>query len=190
MKKYKYIALMLLCVAAITSCGKDDDDDNAVKYAEWKLENEVAFQAIEADPAYTELKSLGNDGSIYYKVQKEGTSQTPIYYTDSVRVYYTGWTIDNSTPFNEYEPPYNDPQVFHVSVGSSTIAGVIEGWSIALQNMHIGDRWDIWIPQNLAYGSTGNKSQQGNYYLILPFSTLHYEIEVVEIIRDGKVISE
>lgn len=189
MKKYKYIALMLLCLVAITSCDKDDDDDNAVKYAEWKLENEVAFQAIEADPAYTELKSLGNDGSIYYKVQKEGTSQTPIFYTDSVKVYYTGWTIDNSTPFNEFEPPYQDPQVYPVFVGSSTTAGVIEGWSIALQAMHIGDRWDIWIPQNLAYGSTGKKADS-NYYSILPFSTLHYEMEVVEIIRNGKVISE
>lgn len=187
MKKYKYIALVLLCLTAITSCGKDDDDDNAVKYADWKLENEVAFQAIEADPAYTELKSLGNDGSIYYKVLKEGTGRTPInytdsiYYTDSVKVYYTGWMINNTVPFYEFEPPYQEPQVKAVNQ--------FQGWATALQYMHIGDRWEIWIPQELGYGETGSLLSS-NYYTVLPYSTLHYELEVVGIIRGGKVISE
>lgn len=182
MKNIKYIALMLLCLLGISACG-DDDEDTAVTYAEWKLENDEAFQAIEMDPSYTELKSLGNNGSIYYKVLKEGTSREPIYYTDSVRVYYTGW-LYNGEEFDSAEPPYKDPVVMRLQAQAGQNA-VVSGFALALQYMHIGDRWNIWIPQQLGYGSTGSSTGT-----ILPYTTLNFEIEVVEIIRDGQIITQ
>lgn len=191
MKNIKYIALMLLCLLGISACG-DDDEDTAVTYAEWKLENDEAFQAIEMDPSYTELKSLGNNGSIYYKVLKEGTSREPIYYTDSVRVYYTGWFY-NGKEFDSVEPPYKDPVVMRLQANQTTQAGqqaVISGFALAVQYMHIGDRWNIWIPQQLGYGSTGNRNLSTGVYSILPYTTLNFEIEVVEIIRDGQIITQ
>lgn len=186
MKKYGYIALMFLCaLVAITSCSDDDEttyEEQLVLYGDWKTENDEAFQAIAANPEYTEIKSLGNDGSIYIKVLKEGTSREPIYYTDSVSVYFTLSTIEE-TVLQSYEPPYNNPVV--LSVGSTSTASLIEGWGVALQNMHIGDRWEIWIPQELGYGYNPPSTSS-----VTPFSTLIYEIEVVSIIRDGKEITE
>lgn len=179
MKKYWPIALMFLCLLAVTACDKDDDDVEVDEV--WKLQNEEAFQAIASDPAYTELKSLGNDGSIYYKVLKEGDGTTPIFFTDTVSCYYTGKFVDGKV-FNSFEPPYQSP----VEFGVSTATGIIEGWSLALQYMHIGDRWEVWIPQQLAYGRGGN--YQNNVQVIAPYSTLHFEIEVVEIINGGEVI--
>lgn len=187
MKKIKYIALMLLCLLAVTACG-DDEEDTAVKYAEWKLENDEAFQAIEMDPEYTELKSLGNDGSIYYKVLKQGTSREPIYYTDSVRVYYTGW-LYTGDEFDSVEPPYKDPVVMRLQATPGSGA-VVAGFALALEYMHIGDRWDIWIPQQLGYGATGNPDPYTNTYSILPYTTLHFQVEVVDIIRNGVTITQ
>ena len=103
------------------------------EYADWKAENEQKIQTIATDPNFAAIKSPGNDGSIYIKVLNEGTGTTPIYYTDSVTVYYTGKTIDGEV-FDSNEPPYQTPVTFGVN-------GVVSGWSTALAYMHIGDRW-------------------------------------------------
>lgn len=178
MKKYWPIALMLFCALVITtSCSKDDDVDTAVEYAEWKLENEVAFQEVAADTEnYSEIKSLGNDGSIYVKILKEGTGTTNIMFNDSVKCYYTGKYI-NGEVFDSAEFPYKDPAIFAADK-------VIAGWTLALEYMHIGDRWNVWIPQQLAYGS-GKFDQTTGTYLVKPYSTLNFEMEVVAIIRNG-----
>ncbi|MGM9759161.1 MAG: FKBP-type peptidyl-prolyl cis-trans isomerase [Parabacteroides sp.] len=176
MKKFGFIAWICLCAFWAVSCGDDDTLSYAElleQYADWKAENEQAIQKIATDPNYTALKSQGNDGSIYIKVLKEGNGTTQIYYTDSVTVYYTGKTIDD-VEFDTCEPPYQEPRVFAVS-------GVVSGWATALQYMHIGDRWEAWIPQELGYSYSGSSS-------ILPFSALHFEMEVVNIIRNGETI--
>jgi FKBP-type peptidyl-prolyl cis-trans isomerase len=54
--------------------------------------------------------------------------------------------------------------------------GVIPGFSIALQNMVIGDKWEVWIPWSLGYGSAGYSSIPG-------FSTLVFQIELVDFIQ-------
>lgn len=180
MKKFWPIALLFLCLVAVSSCGKDDDDKVVVDEV-WKLQNEEAFQAIASDPAYTELKSPGNDGSIYYQVMKEGTSTRRIYYTDSVKVYYTG-RYYNGEEFQSVEPPYESPQVMTLQAGKAN--SMIEGWAVAIQWMHIGDRWNVWIPQQLAYGPEGYilKGQ----VLQKPYTTLNFEIEIVSVINNGE----
>lgn len=191
MKKYGYIVLMFLCALTLASCGDDDDTIDYEKllelYGDWKAENDQAFQAIAANPDYTEIKSAGNDGSIYIKVLKEGAGREPIYYTDSVKVYYTGKTIDGEV-FDSAEYPFKQPAVFGIC-GNSTQGGLITGWVTALQHMHVGDRWEAWIPQELAY-KTGKYDSNTGKYSILPFSTLHFELEVVGIIRNGKLIEK
>jgi FKBP-type peptidyl-prolyl cis-trans isomerase FklB len=43
-----------------------------------------------------------------------------------------------------------------------------------MKRMPVGSKWEIYIPQNLAYGSV----EQAN---IPPYSTLIFEVELVEI---------
>lgn len=185
MKKYGYIALMFLCALFCASCSDDNEttyDEALASFGDWKIENDAAFQAVVANPEFTEIKSPGNDGSIYIKVLKEGAGREPIYYTDSVKVYYTGKTIDGEV-FDSSEPPYQEPIVWGVN-------NFVSGWTVALQNMHVGDRWEVWIPQELAYGYTGKVNQTTQAYDILPFSTLHFEVQVEQIIRNGQSIEE
>lgn len=179
MKKFWPIALLFLCLVAVSSCGKDDDDKVVVDEV-WKLQNEEAFQAIASDPAYTELKSLGNDGSIYYQVMKEGTNKMKIFFSDSVRIYYTGRYYDGEV-FDSKEPPYDPPFLMTVYPGKD---GMIEGLALAMQYLHIGDRWNVWIPYQLAYGAEGMKNNSGKV-LIKGCSTLNFEVEVASVIRNG-----
>lgn len=170
MKRIWQFALLIVCALAVTAC---NDDDDKVKVDEvWKEKNRVAFVEISGNKEYKEIKSASNGGSIYYKVIKEGNGTEQIYYTDQVKVYYTGWLIDAEKPtdfFDKAEPPYQPAATFKVS-------GLTEGFATALQWMKEGDRWEVWVPYQLGYGENGNSSIPG-------YSTLKFEIEVVEIVR-------
>ncbi|MBR5847956.1 MAG: FKBP-type peptidyl-prolyl cis-trans isomerase, partial [Bacteroidaceae bacterium] len=59
------------------------------------------------------------------------------------------------------------PEAFRVN-------GLIEGFSIALQNMRVGDRWVVYIPQELGYGRRASGPIPG-------CATLIFEIELLSI---------
>lgn len=184
-KRYGYIVWMLLCALAFTACNDDDgvDYEKLLElYGDWKTENEEAFKKVENDSQYSEIASIGNDGSVYVKVLKEGTGKEPIFYNDSVKVYYTLWTIDGKVQ-DKHEPPYEEPIIFGANE-------VVSGWTTTLQNMHVGDRWEVWIPYQLGYGISGKYDNITGTYSILPFTTLHFEIEVLSIFRNGKEITK
>lgn len=54
------------------------------------------------------------------------------------------------------------------------LCDLIEGWVIALQQMHIGDRWEIYIPAELGYGKFSQPGIPGG-------STLIFDIELLGI---------
>ncbi|MDR1880435.1 MAG: FKBP-type peptidyl-prolyl cis-trans isomerase [Tannerellaceae bacterium] len=173
MKSYKTGIWALLCAIIFLSCGKDDETED---YAAWKVENEEVIFDLLKNTSYTRLESFSKAGSIFYKVLTKGEGTEQIYYTDKVKVYYTGTFIDG-TVFDQSEPPYNAPAQFSVSATA-------DGFGTALQHMVVGDRWEIWVPYELGYGSSGQKDATGSYYVIPPYSTLKFEVEVVEIVKE------
>lgn len=56
-----------------------------------------------------------------------------------------------------------------------TVSDMVDGFATALQNMHPGDRWEIWIPQQMGYGSAG-RSASGSV-IIKPYTTLIFDLE-------------
>lgn len=179
MKKILHFALMLLCVLAVSSC-KDDDKDEVMDET-YKLENEAAFQEKLNDHSYTKWNSQANNGFVLAKQLKEGTGKQ-VYYNSRISVYYKGSLIDGTVFDSNLE---EDTTPFKCAVSSTYAtydatynptgyASVIAGWTVALQNMKEGDKWEVWIPQELAYGSSGSGS-------IKPYSTLIFEIEVASV---------
>lgn len=178
MKKIVHFALMLLCVLAVSSC---KDDKNEVIDETYKLENEAAFQEKLNDHTYTKWNSPGNNGFVLAKQIKEGTGKQ-VYYNSRISVYYKGSLIDGTVFDSNLE---EDTTPFKCAV-SSTYANydrtynptgytsVVAGWTVALQHMKEGDKWEVWIPQELGYGSTG-------YGSIQPYATLIFEIEVASV---------
>ena len=63
-----------------------------------------------------------------------------------------------------------------------TVSEMVDGFATALQNMHPGDRWEIWIPQQMGYGSAG-RSASGSV-IIKPYTTLIFELEVTRIVKE------
>ncbi|MBQ3768477.1 MAG: FKBP-type peptidyl-prolyl cis-trans isomerase [Prevotella sp.] len=105
---------------------------------------------------------------VQYKVIKEGTGALPKD-TSMVKVHYEGKTIDGKVFDSSYKR--NEPADFRANQ-------VIKGWTDALVHMPAGSIWEVYIPQELAYG----ERQQGTD--IKPFSTLIFKIELLEV--DGK----
>lgn len=101
---------------------------------------------------------------LQYKVIKEGKGAIPAD-TCKVKVNYRGTLIDGT----EFDSSYKrkEPTTFRANQ-------VIKGWTEALTMMPVGSKWELYIPQDLAYGAR----DQGQ---IKPFSTLIFEVELVSI---------
>ena len=101
---------------------------------------------------------------LQYKVITEGKGEIPND-TCKVKVNYRGKLIDGT----EFESTYTRNEPFVTNVG-----GVIKGWTEALKMMPVGSKWELYIPQELAYGPR----DMGQ---IKPFSALVFEIELLGI---------
>ena len=102
---------------------------------------------------------------VYYKVLASGKGDNRHPKLNSViTVHYTGKTING--------------KVFDSTIGGIPLAvrlsELIEGWIVALQQMCIGDKWEIYIPSEMGYGKY---SQPG----IPSGSTLIFQIELIGI---------
>ena len=130
------------------------------KYAD----NKAAGEKFLAENATKEGVKTTPSG-LQYKIIKEGKGEIP---TDSstVKVHYKGTLIDGT----EFDSSYkrNEPTSFRANQ-------VIKGWTEALTMMPVGSKWELYIPQELAYGARETGGQ------IKPFSTLIFEVELVGI---------
>ena len=108
---------------------------------------------------------ITTESGLQYKVIKAGNGEIPTK-ESSVKVNYKGTLIDGT----EFDSSYkrNAPATFRADQ-------VIKGWTEALTMMPVGSKWELYIPQELAYGAreTGGR--------IKPFSTLIFEVELLEI---------
>lgn len=174
---YPMMVFIFLC--CVSSCEKDKENHKE----KWMIANINAINAIKANPEYKELRSPGNEGSIYYKVLTAGDGKETIKYTSIVGCYYKGWYIADYPQYNikangKFEQRLFDdgpPASFAINSTESTLTN---GWKTALQHMVRGDKWEIWIPYQLGFGRDDYKPSSGN--ITVPgYSTLVFEIEVI-----------
>ena len=110
-----------------------------------------------------EVRALGK--GVYYKVINEGAPSPKHPAPNSIVVaHYTGRTIDGKT--------------FDSSVGGAPLAirlrELIPGWIMALQQMRIGDKWEIYLSAEMGYGRFAQPGIPGG-------STHIFEIEQLQI---------
>ncbi|MEZ4366544.1 MAG: FKBP-type peptidyl-prolyl cis-trans isomerase [Kofleriaceae bacterium] len=115
---------------------------------------------VAAPPADAKRTASG----LAYKVLRAGAGKVHPTATQGAKVVYTGWTRDG--------------RMFESSVltgrpAEVTLNGVITGWTEALQLMSVGDRYRIWIPEELAYKGAPGKPQ----------GMLVFELELLEIVE-------
>lgn len=178
MKKLFWLFAIVAVAASLPACSNDDND--LKKYDSWRIENEQWISQM--------LDKTNDDGTSYYQTvvpswntsgfvlmhffndRAETADNLVPLYTSAVDVRYIGYNI-KSEPFDSSytQTAYGTP-----GVSRFTVNQVIQGWSVALMNMHVGDSAEVIIPYELAYGSAGHGD-------ILPFSTLRFNLKLVDI---------
>ena len=125
--------------------------------------NKEAGEKFLAENAKKEgVKTLPS--GVQYKVIKEGTGAIPSD-TSLVKVNYEGRLVNDTIFDSSYKR--GEPALFRANQ-------VIKGWTEALCHMPEGSVWEVYIPQEQAYG----ERQQNK---IDPFSALIFKIELLEV---------
>lgn len=106
------------------------------------------------------------ESGLQYEVLEEGAGESPEL-SSRVKVHYHGTLVDGTVFDSSVER--GQPIDFPVS-------GVIPGWTEALQMMSPGAKYKLYIPHQLAYGESGAGG------VIKPFSTLVFDVELLEIL--------
>jgi FKBP-type peptidyl-prolyl cis-trans isomerase len=142
--------------------------DMQAKQAEAGKKNEADANKFLADnKAKDGVKTTAS--GLEYKVLKEGNGGQPKS-SDNVTVNYRGTLLDGT----EFDSSYKrgEPLTFPV-------AGVIKGWTEALQLMKVGSKYQLFIPPNLAYGPESPSPS------IPPNSLLIFEVELMKVESPG-----
>ena len=151
-----------------------EDMERRQKEMQKKAEEEYADYKKANEDFLAENKNkegvITTESGLQYIVLKEGNGPSPKT-ADFVKVHYHGTLIDG--------------KVFDSSVERDTpsefgVTQVIKGWTEGLQLMKEGAKFKFFIPQNLAYGFQGRMPQ------IKPFSTLVFEVELLEVKSTAK----
>ncbi|HET6553338.1 MAG TPA: FKBP-type peptidyl-prolyl cis-trans isomerase [Dyella sp.] len=129
-------------------------DSNARKSAEFLERNRK-------QPGVVQLPS-----GIQYAVLKKGEGTTNPKVTSQVTVNYRGMLVDGT----EFDSTWA-----HGAPVRFVVDKVIPGWQDVIPRMHVGDRWKVVIPPQLAYGPRGMLPRIG------PNETLVFEIELLDI---------
>jgi len=134
----------------------------ATKFSqENKKEGESYLKANKKKKGVTTLAS-----GLQYKVLKKGTGKAHPKLTDTVVTNYHGTLLSGKV----FDSSYDRGEAVSFPVNA-----VIKGWTEALMLMSVGDKWQLVIPSNLAYGTGGAMPHIG------PSATLIFDVELLEI---------
>lgn len=182
MKKILWIIGAVLAIPFLGACSDDDNDINLDSYSEWREQNEVWLKEMankknpDGTPYYHTVVPAWNPGAYilmhYFNNRSETVGNLSPLYTSMVDVRYVGYNcegepFDSSTIDNSYGK---------LGIRRFVCNQVIQGWSIALMDMRVGDTAEVIVPYEIAYGTT-------NLGTILPYSNLRFNIRLEDIYR-------
>lgn len=198
MKKISYTLLLFTVLFSLfTSCTEQAE---VGEYDNWPARNMAFLDSIasvcdkNADGtwakfcAYTldeevEAKAPSNLHYVYVQKLESGDGEYSPLFKDSVRVHYMGRLIpsesypqgrvfDKSYSTYDFNEKTDVPSLFLVS-------NMVVGFSTALMQMVEGDRWRVYIPYYLGYGTSASDGAIPGY------STLIFDIKMARIYRFG-----
>mmetsp|Transcript_35498 Transcript_35498/g.42376 ORF Transcript_35498/g.42376 Transcript_35498/m.42376 type:complete len:234 (+) Transcript_35498:21-722(+) len=107
---------------------------------------------------------------LQYKVLTKGTGDSHPTIETPCLCHYEGTLIDGTVFDSTYDQ--NKPKSFIPH-------DVIDGWTEAMQLMVVGDKWEMYIPSNLAYGKAGSPPH------IKAGDAVIFKFEIIEIEKDS-----
>lgn len=173
MKNFFYFLLSAcLFVSFFTACEESEGVD---EYANWQSRNEAYIDSIAKVARANEGTQPGQwkimksyqlppdqfgappssvQDYVYAQIQQVGSGTGPALYTDSVGISYRGKLLDGTVFAQNYTGNDNIEEVIPKRYKVSNSYYLCTGLRTALQYMHEGDIWTLYIPSELGYGSS------------------------------------
>lgn len=196
----KFICGLFFLVILFASCSESNENENV--YANWKERNEAFFNKMyaKADSAshagssewkiirkwsLQEQFGIQKDNNIVVHVLESHAAEAMPLYTDSVVVDIQGCLMPTAndedgyvfySTFSQKKRDLKSDIFITISAKGMLVNREIDGLSTAVQNMHEGDRWKVYVPYNLAFQQQSIASP-----LIPAYSTLVFDITLVRI---------
>jgi len=184
MKKIFLIIALATAVSLFCSCGKDDDDDNIDlgDYQKWRDQNDAWVQELQSKrnpdgtPYYTTVIPAWNP-SIYvlmhwFNDRAETADNLVPLYTSVVDVRYVGLTCEGDTFDSSIATNlYGKPGIQRFACNQT-----IQGWSVAMEQMHVGDTCEVIVPYEAGYGTQASSA-------LKPYSSLQFNLRLEDIYK-------
>lgn len=180
------------------SCSKEETE--AGEWDNWQARNEVYFaslqDSLQRNPAqWQRIKTYSLNADVegnatdyvYVKALQDGSGSDSPLFTDSVRIVYRGRLIPSATYPEGYVFDETVSGRFSLATGSTSkmlVSSVVDGFSTALQHMHRGDYWRIYIPSDLGYGASGSSSGA-----VPGYSTIIFDLQLVDFSPAGQAMA-
>lgn len=222
------IVLALAVIISMAACSSDDND-TVDEWGNWQEKNDTYWSNLYASAqrniaagdstwkiipnwAITNQQSATTGATLTYDptdyiivhVENVGKGSTSPMYTDSVSIHYLGRLIPSTTYTSGliFDASYNYTDGYNLATMRPYVAqanAFITGFTTALLNMHEGDRWTVYIPYNMAYGSSSPGNSSANYgsytyssssssSSIQPYSNLIFDITLVDFYAHGEKV--
>lgn len=176
------ISFSAVLSVVFTSCNDDDEKYDLKDYQEWRDQNDKWVLEMQlrknpdGTPYYQTVTPVWNPSAYilmhFFNDRTETAGNLVPLYTSTVDVRYIGHNCEDE-PFDS---SYNVNTYGQPGVARFACNGVISGWTIALENMHVGDSAEIIVPYNVAYGTSYTGS-------LLPYSSLRFNMRLVDIYK-------
>lgn len=190
--------LFTFLIFAAASCS--DDDNTVEEYPNWQQRNatywdslynatrqniangDTSWKIVRSYSLVDTLASLSATDYIIVHVLNEGTGSGCPLYTDSVQLRHSGWLLPSTSYPEGYEfDNTNSLNLPDESAGvvKAPVSSFVNGFITALLYMHIGDKWEVYIPWTLGYNTSTSVTS------IPPYSVLRFNIQLVAYSRAG-----
>lgn len=185
-----FLPFYLFGLMLFSSCSEDDNITE--EFPNWQETNAnywnnlytTTLQKVSAgDASWKIIKNFSIEDSlntgkntdyIIVNVLNKGTGSGCPLYTDSVRVRYTGKLLPSTSYSEGYVFDTTNPDGIDDSQAAvadfAVNGGLVDGFTTALQHMHIGDKWEVYMPWTLGYGATESASGSIPAYSVLRFT--------------------
>ena len=163
MKKPIILAAMATALFSASAFAQNEGEEvfDITQSSEWYNLQQAALVSRQASDGWAIL-----DGGVRFKrIGGDGSGPAPVV-RDTVTVHYTG-RLTNGEIFDSSEER-GQPATF-------PLRQLIPAWQVAIPFMGVGDRIEIAVPSDMAYGPRGSGP-------IPPAATLIFEIELIDIL--------
>lgn len=183
MKKILPLIAIFASAALLGSCGSDDDNNiDLGDYQDWREQNDQWLKDLQerknpdGTPYYTTVIPDWNPSAFvlmhWFNDRAETAENLVPLYTSVVDVRYIGYTCEGDTFDSSIGvTQYGTPGIVRLACNQT-----VQGWSIAMERMHVGDTCEVIVPYAYGYGATATSA-------LKPYSTLQFNLRLADIYK-------